>query len=221
MGPLFIARYATKPSQNRIDNGLIEGDPQVAVFAQVSRHLFRKAFEEGDDGRILPAAAMGEPKSGGEVVERDHRLEAVIDHASEDRPVAVDGIVVPDAFARFDTAPFNRHAVGVLSHRGGCFQIGFGVVPPVAGLAAGLSAIDVAGSFPGMPVVVNVAAFHLMRGSGATPEKSGWEVENLFGLGRPPGDEVVNTDRWSSSCDMLPCGPTAEAASHQFRSISN
>ena len=32
-----------------------------------------------------------------------------------------------------------------------------------------------------MPVVVGVAAFHLMRGGGAAPAKSGWEVENLFG----------------------------------------
>ena len=63
----------------------------------------------------------------------------------------------------------------------GRFQVGLGVVPPVASLAGGLAAIDVAGLFPGMPIVVGVAAFHLMRGGGGTPAKSGWEVESLFG----------------------------------------
>lgn len=181
LGLLFIARLATEPAQNRIDNRLIEGDPQIAVFTEGSRHLFREAFEEGDRGRILPAAASRDPKRSGEVVERDHRFEAVIGHALEDGAVAVDGVVVPEAFAGFDTAPFHRHTVGVLSHRGGCFQVGLGVVPPVAGLAGGLAGIDVAGLFPGMPVVVGVATLHLMRGGGATPAKSGWKVENLFG----------------------------------------
>src|ERR1035441_8325399 len=90
LGLLFSARYATEPAQNRIDNGLIEGDPQIAVFAEGSRHLFREAFEEGDDGGILPAAAMREPKGSGEVMERDHRFEAVIAHTLEDGAVAVD-----------------------------------------------------------------------------------------------------------------------------------
>src|SRR6516162_11720820 len=163
LGLPFIARYASEPAQSRIDNGLIDGDPQIAVFAESSCHFFCEAFEEGDNRGILPAAAMGEPKWSREVMERDHRFEIVITHALEDGAVAVDGGGVPVAFAGFDAAPFYRHAVGVLSHRLSRFQISLGVVPPVTGFAGGLAAIDVAGIFPGMPVVVGVAAFHLMR----------------------------------------------------------
>jgi hypothetical protein len=80
---------------------------------------FPEVFEEGDHGGVLPAAAMGEPKRSGEVEERDHRFEVVIGHALENGALAVDGVVVPDAFARFDTAAFHRPTLGVLSHRGG------------------------------------------------------------------------------------------------------
>jgi hypothetical protein len=31
-----------------------------------------------------------------------------------------------------------------------------------------------------MPVVIGVATFHLMRGGGGAPEKSGWELEHPF-----------------------------------------
>ena len=113
-------------------------------------------------------------------MERDHRFKIVITHALEDGAVAVDGSGVPVAFAGFDAAPFYRHAVGVLSHRLGRLQVGLGVVPPVAGFAGGLAAIGVAGLFPGMPVIIGVAAFHLMRGGGGAPEKSGWELESPF-----------------------------------------
>src|SRR5215831_1544734 len=180
LGLPFIARHATEPTQNRIDYGLIKCDPQIAVFAENSCHLFCEAFEEGDDRGILPAAAMGEPKWSGEVMERDHRFEIVIAHALEDRAVAVDGSSVPVAFAGFDAAPFYRHAVGVLSHHLGSLQVELGVVPPVAGFAGGLAAIDVAGLFPDMPVVIGVAAFHLMRGGGGAPKKSGRELEHSF-----------------------------------------
>ena len=166
MGLPFIARYASEPTQSRVDNGLIEGDPQIAVFAESSCHLFCEAFEEGDNGGILPAAAMGEPKGSGEVMERDHRFDLVITHALEDGAVAVDGGGVPVAFAGFDAAPFYGHAVRVLSHRLSHFQISLGVVPPATGFAGGLASIDVSGVFPGMPVVVGVATFHLMRSAG-------------------------------------------------------
>src|SRR5271165_1833454 len=90
LGLPFVARYATKPAQNRINNGLIEGDPQIAVFSECSCHLFREALEKRNDGGILPAAAMGEPKRSGEVMERDHGFEAVIAHTLENGAVAVD-----------------------------------------------------------------------------------------------------------------------------------
>ena len=114
---LLIARHAAEPTQNRIDNGLIQGDPKMAVFAEGPCHLFREACEEGDDGGVFPTPAMGEPKWGGEVMERDHRFEIVIAHALENGAIAVDGGIVPESFAGFDAAPLHRHAVGILAHR--------------------------------------------------------------------------------------------------------
>ena len=69
---------------------------------------------------------------------------------------------------------------GVLTHRGGHFQIGFGVRPSVAGLTGCLTAKDVASRLPGMPIIV-VASLDLMRSGGAAPAKLGWKRENLFG----------------------------------------
>src|SRR5215467_5192947 len=102
---LLIARRAAKPTQNRVDDGLIEGDPQIAVFAESLSHLVCEALEEADAGGILPTTAIGEPERSGEVMERDHRFEIVIAHALEDGAVAVDGVVVPVAFPGFDAAP--------------------------------------------------------------------------------------------------------------------
>ena len=183
LGLVLIARHAAEPTENRIDNRLIECDPQIAVIAENSRHLFYEAFEDGDYRGILPAAATGQPKGRGEVMECDHWFQVMIPHTLEDGTVTPDGLIVPDTFAGLDAAPFHGHAVGILSHHPGCFQIRLGVVPPVAGVAGGLTAIDVAIVFPRMPVVVRVAAFHLMRGGRAAPTESGWEVEDVFGQG--------------------------------------
>ena len=71
LGLLFIPRPAPEPTQKSVANGFIEGDPPIAVFAENSCYLFREAFEQGDDGGILPASAMDKPKRSGKVMERD------------------------------------------------------------------------------------------------------------------------------------------------------
>src|SRR6516164_9886327 len=80
------------------------------------------------------------------------------------------------AFGRFDSRPLQREPVRVLTEGPQQGEIGVEPVPVVDAVRRGLDGRATRCVLPLPPVVVGVAAFNLMRGRGATPEKTGRKV---------------------------------------------
>ena len=96
------------PDQEPIDE---ESSEQIVAKL---REAFKDEAQELLPARILvPGMPLDEPEGMGEVMQREHRLDAVATEDVHDLLVMGDGVLVPSVLVRLDPAPFDREAVGV------------------------------------------------------------------------------------------------------------
>src|SRR5690606_4037810 len=121
-------------------------------------------------GGVRPAALVGQPARGREVVERHDR----VDPGLEER-LALPGVVVERrravlAVLRLDAAPLDREAVVGEPEVSDDRHVLPPAVPAVAGVAARLAAPGAGRVLPAPPVVVPAATLDLVgRGGGPPP----------------------------------------------------
>src|SRR5207302_11112028 len=104
-----------------------------------------------------------------EVMEGDHRHQAVLVTAGTDPPIVVEGGEGPLAPLGLDTAPLQREAVGVEAEAGQHGDVLGIAVVLVAGVTARLDAAGAGLVLPDPPVVVPVATLDLVGGRGGSP----------------------------------------------------
>ena len=156
--PLRSAPFVTKPYAQRDVEAVIRAGGLVA----------------------FPSALFCEPERVGEVMQGNHGGQLALDQSADHLAVGVDGVFVPAVGRGLHAAPLNGEAVGVLAGFGGAVKVfAPAAAPPVAGFARLVAVKDAPGFvFPGVPVVVGVAAFHLVSGGGAAPQKSFWKCKS-------------------------------------------
>ncbi len=105
-------------------------------------------------------------------MERDDRLDALVEQCPPERDVVADRRGRPLALLRFDAAPFDREAVArepEVTHQR---DVVGPAVPRVARITARLGAPRTAGVLPLPPVVVPVPAFDLVGRGGRPPREA-------------------------------------------------
>jgi hypothetical protein len=143
------------------------GSLMVQAGDPVRRGGGRPLAEGGEAlGRVgrLPTAPVGQPPGVGEVVERDHGVDAAVPKAVAQPGVVVEGGDRPLAVFGLDAAPLQREAVVVEPQ--GLHDVGVigPAVPRVAGVAARFDHSRAGGVLEGPPVVVPVAPLDLVGG---------------------------------------------------------
>ena len=79
------------------------------------------------------------------------------------------------AIGGLHAAPLDGDAQSVEPELGAELEIALGILPPVAGITAGVAGANVSGTLPVMPLVERVASFKLVRGGGDAPKKIIWK----------------------------------------------
>ena len=124
----------------------------------------------------VPASLAREPQRAREVMEGDHRLDALLTKLAQHVAVVTDLARVELAPRRFDSRPLDRQPVGVLVHLSEQREVLAIAVVVIAGDGGRIAVGDPSRlplEFP--PVAVLVAALNLVGGAGCAPEKSVWE----------------------------------------------
>jgi len=105
------------------------------------------------------------------MVQGYHGGQSTVRHALQDFPVVIQCVLIPVIGSWLNTAPFNGQAVRILSsfHR----PVQVLLPPPSPPITGKPGSIPIPNpSFlllPGVPVIVGISPFHLMRGSCSAP----------------------------------------------------
>ena len=168
-------RFAAHVTAVRIDDRLVDRTPQRHLVAQRLDDARCEAGEKILDLGILPRADLGQPQRVGEVVQRDHRLDAAGAQQADHLGVLAQAGLVEQPRLRLDPAPLDRQAQAVDPELGRPVEVGRGglQVPPV-GRPAGFGAVMDAARLllPRGPLVVAVAALVLVRGGRNAPQEA-------------------------------------------------
>ncbi len=159
----------------RVNDRLVDRAPEGHLVAQRLDYAGREAGEEILDQWVLPRAQLGQPQRVGEVVQRDHRLDAAGAQQAEHLGVLAQRGLVEQSLLRLDPAPFDRDAQAVQPQLSRAVEVGRGdlQVPPVGRGAGHVSVVDAARLLlPCGPLVVPVAALVLVRGGRGPPQEA-------------------------------------------------
>ena len=168
-------------AQHGDDVGLVEGAGPSDEVAEMGDGALDVAGEALGRVGSLPAAAVGEPARRREVVEGDHRGDAALVTGRAHAPVVVEGGRGELPFGGLDPAPLQREAVGAEAEVGHEVDVLGPAMERVTGVAARCDTSRVGVVLPVPPVVVDVAAFDLVRGRGRSPQEPVGEREGLLG----------------------------------------
>lgn len=97
--------------------GLVEGDPECYLAAELFGDLRGVAFEVSWKICRGGAAFFGEPEGERPVPEGDEGFDVPRAECGDDRTVVFDLFLIEDAFARLDTRPLDREAIGAQVER--------------------------------------------------------------------------------------------------------
>src|SRR5690606_35422028 len=148
----------------------VDRAPQRDKVTERRDNLARVALKPADDLLVLPRTLLRNPERVGEVVQRDHRLDAARSQPGDHLSVAPQRRIVPHARLRLDAAPLNREPVRILIKLNHAVEVFFGAVPPVARTACTLVLIDKSAFLLRCkPIVVREVTFYLVRGGGGPP----------------------------------------------------
>eukprot|EP00962_Isochrysis_galbana_P046846 scaffold18967_cov101-Isochrysis_galbana.AAC.1 len=184
--PLSRRVNARDPAADSEPVHLVCRAPIGDVPSQAGGDVGGEAGELGHVVAHLPPALFVPPLWLGEVVKRDHRLDARLAQQHAPRPVALDGSLVKLALARLDAAPLDGEAVAFQAQVAHVLHVLLEPAPHLARHAGALAAVHgrLAVSprlplLPSVPGAVGQAALHLVGGGGAAEEKARREVQLL------------------------------------------
>ncbi len=95
------------------DARLVDRDPPLDEVARLSSDMVGIVGQTRHDLRVAPAAQVGEPARAGEMVQRDHRLDARLFQAFELSPIRVQSGLIEAARLGLDARPLDRHSIGI------------------------------------------------------------------------------------------------------------
>src|SRR5205807_5525686 len=173
-------KFAQAITQRSVDVGFIESDPVTAQVCQSENNVAHETPEEMDGLRSSESFLGFQPQRVGEVMKSYKRTHAPVPQGLEHLAIAIEGMVVPDALGGLNSAPLYGQAERIDAQRLSQIKIQFGIFPPVAGLSNVLSRTDAPQLLPGRPLVIGIAALHLMGRGGDAPQKIHGESPMIF-----------------------------------------
>src|SRR5215212_5336159 len=155
-------------SVERVTIRLVEGAPQCTVFLQGLYSFADILFKLWDRFFLFPSACLIEPQRVRKVMQRDHWSHPAFTQSAQHSAVAVQRVFVPGIRRGLDAAPFDGHAVRVLSSLCSAVEVLFPAASPPIGCQTRRS-LRMTALFPHPPLIVRVVAFHLVRGGRRPP----------------------------------------------------
>ena len=175
-----------------VDVWLVDRAPEADQVAELVGHLANERQERLHRARLGPASLPGEPDRAREVVQREHRLHALLAQLTQHVAVVAHLAAVELARGRLHAGPLDRKSVGVLVQLAQQPEV-LAVEPVVvAGKAGAVAAVDAAWLLLELPPVrVGVLALDLVGGGRGTPQEACGKAAlgrhgRIVGAGIPP-----------------------------------